>query len=179
MFNLFIIITNIPDRKIFYWYIILKYGGIFKHCNSGPLRLNSCILRTLIYFCKINDIYRKEHIFISKGRTGIFVCKLCKCDRDQMYTYSEKRSLNTTVVNKKRIFEYIVFQGFIVPGYQIVSKLQNIGFINWYLCYTKEILFFFNQVWIYHEYDIIIINIYLLLRFCCNTTTFIMSKDRV
>ena len=72
----------------------------------------------------------EAHVFISIGRTGIFVCKLCKCDRDQMYTYSEKRSLNTTVVNKKRIFEYIVFQGFIVSGYHIVSKLQNIGFIN-------------------------------------------------
>ena len=72
----------------------------------------------------------EAHVFISIGRTGIFVCKLCKCDRDRMYTYSGKRSLNTTVVNKKRIFEYIVFQGFIVPGYQIVSKLQNIGFIN-------------------------------------------------
>ena len=27
-----------------------------------------------------------------------------------MYTYSEKRSLNATVVNKKGIFEYIVFK---------------------------------------------------------------------
>ena len=130
MFNLFIIITNNPDRKIFYWYIILKYGGIFKHCNSGPLRLNSCILRTLIYFCKINDIYRKAHIFISKGRTGIFVCKLCKCDRDQMYTYSEKRSLNTTVVNKKRIFEYIVFKDLLFQKTILLLKLQDIEFIN-------------------------------------------------
>ena len=126
----FIIITNNPDRKFFYWYIILKYGGIFKHCNSGPLRLNSCILRTLIYFCKINDIYRKAHIFISIGRTGIFVCKLCKCDRDQMYIYSEKRSLNTTVVNKKRIFEYIVFKDLLFQKTILLLKLQDIEFIN-------------------------------------------------
>ena len=72
----------------------------------------------------------EAHVFISIGRTGIFVCKLCKCDRDQMYTYSEKRSLNTTVVNKKRIFEYIVFKDLLFQKTILLLKLQDIEFIN-------------------------------------------------
>ena len=47
-----------------------------------------------------------------------------------MYTYSEKRSLNTTVVNKKRIFEYIVFKDLLFQKTILLLKLQDIEFIN-------------------------------------------------